>query len=117
MKFNLAFLLQLPLIVLVAADESYNHVNKTNSEIVREAANIINTTESAIVTKSIQNSASFNVTVENNTTTESTTMIAIQSTTMPDQSLLLIPPAKVESQIIKTNITPKNKFSSKIQAA
>ena len=125
MKVFIAFLLQLPLIVLandVALSDSNNRDNTTHLDVtttasVRKFAE--NTTlsllnESSTISGVDKNSTeNVNGILKNETITTTTT--EEPTTTTPDPSLQLIPPATVEAQIVKANISTKK--PSRLQAA
>lgn len=122
MKAFLVILLQLPLIVLtkdVALSES-NHENKTQIELTTSAANQVTLAESSSLPPTLNVSSEISA-VDNNSTENHNGTLNINATTLepltttPDPQLLLIPPAKVEAQIVKANITSKR--PSRIQIA
>lgn len=122
MKAIIAILLQLPLIVLtkdLALNESNNRDNKTQMDLTLDGAKQANSTESTTLPMLIGNSTitggfdrnsteSVNGTLRIDTTIE-------PITTTPDPQELLIPPATVEAQIVKANISSKK--PSRLQAA
>lgn len=114
-KAFIAFLLQLPLIVLtkdVALGETNNRDSKAQIELAAAGAKQVNSTESTTPLTLSDNSTIWGV---DKNSTESINGTEALTTTTPDPQQLLIPPATVEAQIVKANIsTPK---PSRLQAA
>lgn len=112
--FSVAIFLQLPLIVLtkdLALSETTNRDNTTQTESTTVVT--VNLTDSTTHATSIITISG----VDKNSTeilnaTVSTT--AVSTTTTEDPNSMLIPPASVEAQIFKANITTK---PSRFQAA
>lgn len=122
MKAFVVILLQLQLIVLakdVAFSETNNRDNKTQIELTTPA-NQVNLSESSSLPPTLNTSSTISG-VDNNSTEDRNATLKIETTTLepptttPDPELLLIPPAKVEAQIVNVNITSKK--PSRIQAA
>lgn len=114
-KAFIAFLLQFPLIVLtkdVALGETNNRDSKAQIELAAAGAKQVNSTESTTPLTLSENSTIWGV---DKNSTESINGTEALTTTTPDPQQLLIPPATVEAQIVKANIsTPK---PSRLQAA
>jgi len=111
MKAFIAFLLILT--TDVALSDTIASDNKTQSTISAVKLDFNVTSERSVDDHLLDVAHDSPTTTESPTTTSTTT-----TTTTEDPNQLLIPPATVEAQIEKLNITtPKNKYASKIQAA
>lgn len=110
-KAIIAILLQLPLIVLakdVALSESNIRDNST------QTATSANLTESTTPLSQLNVSSTISG-IDNNSTESPNVTSTEPTTTTEDPQLLLIPPATVEAQIVKANISTKK--PSRLQAA
>lgn len=115
MKAFIAILLQLLLIVLakdVALSESNNRDNKTQIESPTTSSN---SAESTTPYLSLNVSSTISGIDKNSTENLNGTMATTTESTTLDPQLLLIPPATVEAQIVKANISSKK--PSRLQAA
>jgi hypothetical protein len=112
MRALIAILLQLPLIVLtkdVALSESNDRDNSTKIELTTASANL---TES---TTTLNGNFTISGVDKNSTENTTTTTTTEPPSTTSDPQLQLIPPATVEAQIVKLNISSKK--PSRLQAA
>lgn len=113
MKAFVIILLQLPLLVLsndVAVNETSNRDNKTQLELTTVANQVNSSVVSSSLPPVLDGSSTISV-IESKTTEGQNETLSSESTVPPtttiDPQLELIPPAKVEAQIIKVNITTK----------
>lgn len=110
MKAFVIILLQLPLLVLsndVAVNETNNRDNQTQLELTNQVnSSVVSSSLPPVLDGSSTISAIETKTTEGQNETLRSESTVPPTTTM-DPQLELIPPAKVEAQIIKVNITTK----------
>jgi hypothetical protein len=118
-KLVIAFLLHLHLIVLaadLALSETNNRDNSTQIASLNATAKQANSTENTKLNESSTISGVDKNSTENaNGTLVNETTTVMPTTTTTDLEQLLIPPATVEAQIVKANISSKK--PSRLQAA